>query len=46
MKNLYDQQPDESPFEWMNRVLKTVAFRLLWAVLALFVLGYLIGGTK
>lgn len=44
--NIYDQEPNESPFDWMNRVLKTVAYRLLWAVVFLFALGYVIGASK
>jgi hypothetical protein len=44
--NLYDQEPNETPFEWVNRVIKTIAYRLLWAVLVLFILGYLVGSVK
>ena len=44
--NIYDQQETETPFEWVNRVLKTVAYRLLWAVLFLFALGYVVGSVK
>lgn len=44
--NLYDQQENETPFEWVHRVVRTVAFRLIYAVMFLFVLGYLIGSVK
>jgi hypothetical protein len=44
--NLYDQQETETPFEWVNRVLKTVAYRGLVAVVFLFVLGYVVGSVK
>lgn len=40
MNDLYEQRKDETPFDWIERVLKTVAYRMLFISAGLFLLGY------
>jgi hypothetical protein len=43
MKSIFIQAEDETPYEFIDRVLRTVAYRCIFFAVAMFMAGYFLG---
>ena len=43
MNDIFEQADGETPVEWIERLLQTLAVRLVWFAAAMFLLGFVMG---